>query len=58
MGRAPFALNGKGDQLTGPAAQAGVDSKAAAELVVEIVWPFGVASADVVDALPKRSDRK
>ena len=58
IGRAPFTLNGKGDPLSGPTAQAGVDSKAVAELVLEIVWPFGFASADVVDTLPKRSDRK
>jgi len=58
MGRAPFALNGKGDPLTGPTAPAGVESNAATELAVEIVRPFEVASADVVDPLPNWSDLK
>jgi hypothetical protein len=58
MGRAPFALDGKGDPLTGPTAPAGVESNAATELAVEIVWPFDVASADVIDRLPNWSDRK
>ena len=51
MGRTPFTLNGKGDPRTGPTA-------AAAELAVEIVRPFEVASADVVYPLPKWSDLK
>ena len=51
MGRPRFTLNGKGDPLTGPTA-------AAAELAVESVRPFEVASADVVCPLSKWSERK
>ena len=51
IGGTPFTLNGKGDPVTGPTA-------AAAELAVEIVRPFAVASADLVYPLPKWSDLK
>ena len=50
MGRTPFTLNGKGDPRTGPTA--------AAELAVEMVRPFEVASTDVVYPLPKWPDLK
>jgi hypothetical protein len=51
MGGTPFTLNRKGDPLPGLSA-------AAAELAIEIVRPFEVASADVVYPLPKWSDLK